>query len=162
MRKVVSVICVIIALLFAPNLIIQFKALWSWMCKTPESTASFLMSLVLAAGLYVAYRQLKLVKKTAQAELMRNMSEYWDSQMKVSRMAVWKNKNADALFNALEEYREKGKIAEWITLTSIGDFFELMGNLAHSKALDLNMSVTAVSLLKNDGIKKHSMRILSG
>ena len=149
MRKMVSVTFVTIGLLVTAILIfsIQFKALWSWMCNNPELTAGFLTSLVLAIGLYFAYRQFKLMnetnrlmKTTEQARLIKDISDYWDSQiMRDGRRALWETKKAKLqLSDELESCKEQD-FDKWLELTRVGNFFEEMGNLAHDKAIDLRI-----------------------
>ena len=118
----------------------SFIVLWSWMCDNPELAAGFLTSLVLLIGLLVAYKQLKLLKRTHQAGLIKNMSEYWDSQiMREGREALWEiQAKAEALSKELERCK-KEDFERWLTLTRVGNFFEEMGNLAHGKAVDLRI-----------------------
>lgn len=120
---------------------------WSCMVKHAQLTAGFLTSLVLAIGLYFAYRQLKviyennrLIKTTEQAKLINEMSEYWNSQvMRKGRKALWEITTASttALCDAFKRCDEQHNFERRLELTTVGDFFENMGNLAHQKALDL-------------------------
>ena len=115
-------------------------------CPTLRSwtldNAAFLTFLVLAIGLYFAYKQFKLIKITEQAELIQNMSVHWNSRvMRRSRKALWEMRKTDAttLCDEFRKCEEQDDFERRLELTTVGDFFEEMGNLAHQKALDLTI-----------------------
>ncbi len=129
-------------------------ALWSWFSSNRQLTVGFLTALVLVIGLYVAYRQLKLMnennrlmKTTEQAKLITDMHNYWDSQiMAEGRKAIYETvkenrPRADpkALSKELERCEKQDDFDTRLKLLRVGNFFELMGNIAHDGALDLHI-----------------------
>lgn len=139
---VTIVLLVVLILVFSTKFKALWVYLWSWMCGNPELTAGFLTCLILAIGLYFAYKQFKLIKITEQAQLIQSMSVYWNSQvMRKSRKALWEMRktNATTLCDELKKCEEQDDFERRLELTTVGDFFEEMGNLAHQKALDLTI-----------------------
>jgi len=118
-------------------------SLWPWMLSHPELAAAFLLGFLMLLGLWLSYGQLRLTKRTEQAQLVKNMYEYWASQtMAEGRGAIREivaDKDADALREALEESIKERNFDRWLLLTRVGNFFEMLGNLAHDKGLDISL-----------------------